>query len=72
MWKEKWVHSRLIRRLHTVWKSVRIRSCYGPYLPYSIQMRENTNHKNSEYGHFLHSDKFIDLSIDTIYRSKIF
>ena len=24
--------------------------------PYSVQMRENTNHKNFEYGQFLHSE----------------
>ena len=23
--------------------------------PYSVQMQENANQKNSEYGHFLHS-----------------
>ena len=25
--------------------------------PYSVQMRENTDQNNSEYRHFLHSDK---------------
>ena len=25
---------------------------YGP-APYSVRMRENVDHKNSEYGHFL-------------------
>ena len=30
-------------------KSVRIQSFSGPY---SVQMRENTDQKNSEYGHF--------------------
>ena len=25
-------------------------------LPYSVQMRENTDQKNSEYGHILHSE----------------
>ena len=24
--------------------------------PYSVQMRENADQNNSEYGHFLHSD----------------
>ena len=33
-------------------KSVRIRSFSGPY---SVQMREKTNQKNSEYGHFSRS-----------------
>ena len=33
-------------------ESVRIRSFSGPY---SVRMRENTDQKNSEYGHFLHS-----------------
>ena len=41
-------------------KSVRIRSFAGPYFPvfglnterYSVRMRENTDQKNSEYGHF--------------------
>ena len=37
--------------LHCV-KSVRIRRFFGPY---SVQMRENTNQKNSEQGHFSHS-----------------
>ena len=26
--------------------------------PYSVQMRENTGQKSSEYGHFLRSDGF--------------
>ena len=38
-------------RLHCG-KSVRIRSCSGPYFPYSVRMRENTDQKNSEYVHF--------------------
>ena len=33
-------------------KSVRIRSYSGPY---SVQMRENTDQNNSEYGHLLRS-----------------
>ena len=36
----------------------RIRTEYGEILrifPYSVRMQENTNHSNSEYGHFLRS-----------------
>ena len=36
----------------------RIRNEYGEIRnisPYSVQMRENTDQKNSEYGHFLRS-----------------
>ena len=36
-------------------KSVRIRSIFGPYFPYSVRMRENSDQKNSEYGHFSRS-----------------
>ena len=52
-------------------KSVHIRSNFGPYFPafglntkrysvlsislYSVQMPENTDQNNSEYGHFLRS-----------------
>ena len=36
-------------------KSVLIRSYSGPY---SVQMRENTDQNNSEYGHFLRSGRF--------------
>ena len=43
----------LNRQLHCV-KSVRIRSYSDPY---SVRMRENTDHNNSEYGHFLRSVK---------------
>ena len=28
------------------------------YLPYSVFMRENTNHKNSKYGHFSRGDSY--------------
>ena len=38
----------------------RIRTEYGEILrisPYSVRMRENTDQNNSEYGHFLHSEK---------------
>ena len=38
-------------RLHCE-KSVRIRRFSGPYL---LRMQENTDQKNSKYGHFLHS-----------------
>ena len=34
-------------------KSVRIQSFSGPYL---VRMQENTDQKNSEYVHFLHSE----------------
>ena len=50
-------------------KSVRIRSYSDPYFLafglnaercgvslYSVRMRENADHNNSEYGHFLRSD----------------
>ena len=44
-------------------RSVRIRSFSGPHFPtfglnterYALTMRENTNQKNSEYGHFSRS-----------------
>ena len=49
-------------------KSARIRSFSGPYFPafglntgisqYSVRMRENTDQKNSEYGHFSRSVQF--------------
>ena len=34
-------------------ESVRFRSSSGPY---SVRMRENTDQKNSEYGHFSYSE----------------
>ena len=34
---------------------LRVRSYYGPY---SVGMRENTDQKNSKYGHFLRSGRF--------------
>ena len=37
----------------------RIQTEYGETLlisPYSVRLRENTDQKNSEYGHFLHSE----------------
>ena len=39
-------------------KSVRIRSYSGPY---SVQMQENTDQNNSEYGHF--SRRAMDLEL---------
>ena len=51
-------------------KSVSIRSFPGPYFPafglnticpYSVRMLENTDQKNSEYGHFLRSVGVEDL-----------
>ena len=41
-------------------KSVRTRSCSGPY---SVRMRENKDQNNSEYGHFSRSGsyKFLQL-----------
>ena len=47
-------------------KSVRIRSYSGPHFrsiirsisPYSVRMRENADHNNSEYVHFLRSDHY--------------
>ena len=46
--------------MHCV-KRVRIQSFSGPYFPafpgpYSVRMRENTDQKNFQYGHFTHSD----------------
>ena len=41
----------------------RIRIEYGEILrisPYSVQMRENTDQKNSEYGHFWYSVYFLE------------
>ena len=41
--------------------------------PYYVQMRENKDQKNSEYGHFLRSGTFIrkKLVINRSYRSKL-
>ena len=54
-------------------KSVRIQSFFGPHFPafglntdispYSIQMRENTDQKNFDYGHFSRSIIIIYLFI---------
>ena len=41
----------------------RIRTEYGHLLrqsPFSVQMRENTNQKNSEYGHFSRIEKHLE------------
>ena len=72
----KWVDKLffLMEKYHCV-KSVRIRSFSGPYFPAfglnmdryrvslqnSVRMRENTDRKNSEYGHFSHSVFFADV-----------
>ena len=42
-------------------KSVRIQSFSGPHFPYSVQMRENTEQKNSDYGHFLCSGSYFNI-----------
>ena len=50
-------------------KSVRIRSFSGPHLPafglnterYSVQVRENTPQKNSEYGQFSRSASLLPI-----------
>ena len=34
----------------------RIRAEYGEILRYSLRMRDNTDQKNSEYGHFLRGE----------------
>ena len=42
----------------------RIRTEYGEILgisPYTVRMRENTDQNNSGYGHFLRSDKEVQL-----------
>ena len=54
---------------HHYVKSARIRSFSGPHFPtfglntgrYSVRMRENTDQKNSEYGHFPHSSWYFFL-----------
>ena len=62
-------------------KSVCIRSFPGPYFhasalntrrisPYSVRMRENTDHKNSEYGHFLRSVKNEVISCQKVFCKK--
>ena len=50
---EKWPYSELFWSVFS-----RIRTEYGEILricPYSVRMRENTDQKNSEYGHFPNS-----------------
>ena len=32
------------------------------FSPYSVRMRENTDQKNSEYGHFSQSESFVKIS----------
>ena len=45
-----------LENVSTAWKA----SLFGAILvntfPYSVQMRENADQNNSEYGHFLRSD----------------
>ena len=51
----------------------RIRTEYGKILrisPYSVQMQENADQNNSEYGHFLRSvraDKMTNFIIDSVF-----
>ena len=65
MWQrfKDYLLSKFLKDLHCV-KSVLIQSFSGPYFPafhpntensYSVRMRENTDQKNSEYGHFSRS-----------------
>ena len=65
---------------HTVWKvfvwSVFscIQSEYGDIRnisPYSVQMWENTNQNNSEYRHFLYSEKHSE-DIQDVYPNVLF
>ena len=45
----------ILREYHCA-KSVRIRSYSSPYFPaYGLNMRENIDQSNSEYGHLLRS-----------------
>ena len=59
MWlhEKLWVGASKNVESNTVWKV----SVFGVFLvrifPYSVQMCENTDQKNSEYGHFLRSVK---------------
>ena len=51
--------------LHCV-KNVRVRSFSGPY---SVEMWENTDQKNSEYGHFSGiacSNDFLDMTTELV------
>ena len=62
-------------------KSARIRKFSGPYIRtkyrdllckseiYSVQMRENPDQKNTEYGHFLRSENTVD--VKNPFRKKI-
>ena len=48
---------------HTVWKVSKYGVFSGPYFPpYSVQMQENTDQKNSVFGHFSRSAKSIMLA----------
>ena len=59
--KINWIHvTRYSHHVHCV-KSVRIRSFFGPY---SVQMREDKNQKNSEYTPFLRSGSAKSLEWD--------
>ena len=44
-------------------KSIHIRIYSGPYFPYSVRMRENTDQKNSKYGQFLRSESLYTKTI---------
>ena len=39
----------------------RIRTEYGEYAEYLVRMRENTDQKNSKYGHFPRSVKYMKI-----------
>ena len=49
-----------IRETVTLRRSVRIRSYSGPY---SVQMQENTDPNNSEYGHFSRIVSFTEYKV---------
>ena len=72
-WRKSTALLNNVQETHCV-KSYHIRSFSGPYLPafglnagkygpekLRIWMRENTDQKNSEYGHFSRSDSFMNL-----------
>ena len=44
----------------------RIRTAYSFISLYSVHMRKNTAQKNSEYGHFSHSDVGYNSDFDTL------
>ena len=35
--------------------------------PYLLQLRENTDQKNSEYGHFLRSEKYVRVAVHQLH-----